>query len=123
MVSYHIRLDSVTGDRYVVGISVCHISYCCGSRRQGFNDDHYVEFSKLVQDKVVGTKEATAYVSSHCCSGQWSVQGVVWPLKCVYVPVCVCVCVCVCLCVCVFVCVSACACDFGTSKLCMRGNL
>ncbi|KAK2180243.1 hypothetical protein NP493_452g02036 [Ridgeia piscesae] len=30
--------------------------------KQGFNDDHYVEFSKLVQDKVVGTKEATAYI-------------------------------------------------------------
>lgn len=30
--------------------------------KHGFSDDHYVEFSKLVQDKVVGTKEATAYV-------------------------------------------------------------
>ena len=33
--------------------------------RTGFADDHYVEFSKSTQDKIVGTKEATAHVSSH----------------------------------------------------------
>lgn len=31
--------------------------------RHSFLDDHYVEFSKLSQDRVIGTKEHVAHVS------------------------------------------------------------
>ena len=30
--------------------------------RHGFDDDEYAEFSKQVQDRIIGTKEGTAHV-------------------------------------------------------------
>lgn len=31
--------------------------------RHSFEDDHYVEFSRLCQDRVIGTKDQVAHVS------------------------------------------------------------
>ena len=52
----------------------CAVGLVCLCCRHRF-DDHLVEFSKLTQDRIVGTNNETAHVSSSAASE--SVSGVV----------------------------------------------